>query len=68
MREREYRLALSRAIPALWELELAQIELSSAEARRKVATSQLEKAQAGQLGVDCHRNTPQVSSASTPAA
>ncbi|KAH6918745.1 hypothetical protein BKA70DRAFT_1416721 [Coprinopsis sp. MPI-PUGE-AT-0042] len=68
MREREYRLAQSKAIPALWELELAQIELSSAEARRKVATSQLEKAQAGQLGIDHHRNTPQVLSASTPAA
>ena len=67
MREREYRAALMKAMPALWELELAQLELSSAEARRKVATSQLEKAQAGQLGMD-HQDTSQTSSPSTPAA
>lgn len=48
----EYVQLARNARRALHELDLAMLDLRAAEARRKVTSSQLEKARVGMLGID----------------
>ncbi|KAG2020476.1 hypothetical protein CC2G_005814 [Coprinopsis cinerea AmutBmut pab1-1] len=52
LRETKYYETTSIAYPALWELELAMLDLHTSELRRKAASSQLDKAMFGALGID----------------
>lgn len=48
----EYDEILKATRRAMYEQEMANIELTAARMRREVASSQLEKARVGLLGID----------------
>ena len=50
-----WALADVQARKALWELELATIDLKGAEARHHIALAQLQKAEEGVLGIEQSR-------------
>ena len=52
MMRAEYDEILKATRKAIYEQEMAEIELAAARMRREVADSQLEKARLGLLGID----------------